>query len=496
METGLTKNQIIATLTKSPHGDLAQYVPIGTAAAEQDAAFFSHLVAWNEKRGVIRDAKVALPVLALTAASVAGDAELRDNALAHIALLDPRNLVRAVRFSKQLPVKARNALHRLVERYLRDREASPGRFDRTALQHRESLKELYALLRIKPGSDRANVILFGRKLDKTKAEPEGVFALLPQLKNMAPEEAAGTIMKKRIPFLVAAGALGAKAKDPAVVQALIGAMTPTELVTNTKMLERLGVKTNPALRAAFEAGLKKVADSGAAVLKTTRAADAVGGSTGEKLRGAQEKQLDRLGVKGDWLVLCDRSGSMSASIEAARHISATLARVAEGSVHLVFYNNSPEYVNVTGKSLDEITALTKRVVAQGGTVPSTALVMAQEKGLQVDGIVMVTDGNENGGVPPFTAAFERYCAFLGKVPPVYAYQLKGDPPNMLETCPRAGVDVHVFDLRGGLDYYSLPNLIQTMRVNRYSLVEEIMETPLLRLADVFTVKKVAEGVPA
>jgi hypothetical protein len=49
---------------------------------------------------------------------------------------------------------------------------------------------------------------------------------------------------------------------------------------------------------------------------------------------------------------------------------------------------------------------------------------------------------------------------------------------------QSGLDMQVFDLTGGVDYYSLPNLIQTMRTNRYSLVDEIMSTKLLKLADV------------
>jgi len=36
-----------------------------------------------------------------------------------------------------------------------------------------------------------------------------------------------------------------------------------------------------------------------------------------------------------------------------------------------------------------------------------------------------------------------------------------------------------------VDFYSLPNLVQTMRTNRYSLIEEIMETPLLTLEQAF-----------
>ena len=48
-----------------------------------------------------------------------------------------------------------------------------------------------------------------------------------------------------------------------------------------------------------------------------------------------------------------------------------------------------------------------------------------------------------------------------------------------------------FDLRRtGVDYYSLPNLVQTMRSNRYSLIDEIMQVPLLTLAEVLK-KRVA-----
>lgn len=476
MEKGLTKQQLIGVLTKSPHGDLAQYAPIGLQAAAADPGFFAHLVAWNHRKGVIRDAKVALPVLALASAGTVEDDELRENALAHIASLDPRNLVRAIRFSKGQPLLQRRALYRMVERYLRDREASRGRFERVAMQHRASLKELYALLHVKPGQVAQEVLFAGAK--------QGVFGVIARLKDMAPDEAAGAIAKNRIPFLVAMGALGAKAKDPTVLQAIIAAMSPTELVTNAKMLDKLGVKTNPALRATFETALQGAAGSSAQVLKTTRAAEVVGGSTGEKLRGVQEKQLSKMTVEGNWLVCADVSASMAAAIDVARQVCALLARVAGGSVHLVFFNNSPTYHDVTGKAYDDILAITKRQVADGGTSPGCAIQYAVERKLDIDGIAIVADGNENG-LPFFHTAYQRLCKELDKLPPVYVFLLKGDPPNMLDNARLSGVELMVNDLRGGVDYHSLPNLVQTMRTNRYSLVDEINETPLLRLADVF-----------
>jgi hypothetical protein len=478
METGLTRNQIISVLTKSPHGDLAEYVPVGVRAAKEDPDFYAHLIAWNERKGAIRDAKVALPVLALTAPGTFADEELRDNALAHIVKLDPRNLVRSVRFSKGQPIKERRRLSRVVEMYLREREDSRSKFDRVAMQHKASLKELYALLHIKPGNHAQKVLFAGEKI--------GVFGDIAKLKDMNPAEAAGTIIGKRIPFLVAMGALGAKAKEPDVVQALITAMSPAEVVTNAKMLERLGVKTNPALRASFEAALKRAAESGrtGATLKATQAAQAVGGAVGEKLRGLQEKQIDKIQVDGDWLVLADKSGSMGHSIETARHVSAILARVAKGKVHLVFFDTVPQYIDVTGLELDAISGITKRVVANGGTSPGAGLRYAHEKGLIVDGIAIVGDGNENNA-PVFASVYKDFCAMAGKDVPLYVYLLKGDPPTMVSNNARSGIEMQVFDLLGGVDYYSLPNLVQTMRTNRYGLADEIMGVPLLRLGDVF-----------
>ena len=42
-----------------------------------------------------------------------------------------------------------------------------------------------------------------------------------------------------------------------------------------------------------------------------------------------------------------------------------------------------------------------------------------------------------------------------------------------------------FDLTSGIDEYSLPNLIKTMRTSKYSLVDEILNTPLHTFNDVF-----------
>jgi len=479
METGLTKNRIISELTRSPHGALGQYLPIGLTAAKQEPEFLAHLIAWNQDRGQVRDSKVALPVIGLTAAT---DDAITENALAHIAMLDPRNLVRAVRFVKEVkPQGNARKVTRLVERYLRTREKRIGWFDRAVVQHRASMKELYALCHIKPNT-RANDILF-------KGKKVGVFKKIAELKDMPAGEAAGVILTERLPFLVVQGALGAKAKEPALVLAMLTQMSASEVVNHVKMLEKLGVKTVPELRAVFEQKLQEAASSKVNTFKATRAAEAVTDKAlSEKLKATQEKQLAALGgIDGNWLVLGDKSGSMAQSIETARHVAATLAKMVKGEVHLIFFDSSPRYVNATGKTYDALLAETRMVTAGGGTSIGCGLQYAVDKGLDIGGIAVISDGGENQA-PAFATVYEKLTRDDAKTPPVYFYQVDGDSDSFSRSMSLAGIDLQTFDLKGGqIDYYGLPNIVQTMRANRYSLIDEVMATPLKKVADVLTV---------
>jgi hypothetical protein len=484
-ETGVSKNRLIAELSKSPHGALKEYLPIGKQAVQQEGEFFSHLIAWDRTHGQIRDSKVALPVIGL---AYEQDAELVDNALAHIALLGPRELARAYRFALEvrLPGKMRQ-LRRLVEDYLHLKEQDKG-WDHLAIQHRGTLKELYALAHAKPEKERTNVVLYGRKFDKTKAPlPKGsVFEVVANLKNMSPTEAAGSIMKYHIPFLIALGALGAKAKEPDLVQALIGAMSATELTTNVKMLEKLGMKTNPALRGAFDTALAKASTSKKNTLKTTQAVEAVQDEgLKEKLRGLQAKQIAAAGgPDGDWVILADKSGSMQHAIETARHVAGSLTQFVKGKVGLIFFDSSPMAIDVTGLSLDQITKATRHISANGGTSIGCGLNRMLVEKVPVDGIVIVSDGGDNTA-PLFSDVYPKYAKFVDKDVPVYFYQLSGDSDSLTPSMKRAGIEMQTFDLRGSkIDYFAIPNTVKTLRSNQYSLLEEILQTPLLTLNSV------------
>jgi hypothetical protein len=71
------KKAVIAALAASHHGDLAKYLPTAKAAAAADPDFFGHLVSWNHVKGSIRDAKIALPIIALLETHQQADGSVR-----------------------------------------------------------------------------------------------------------------------------------------------------------------------------------------------------------------------------------------------------------------------------------------------------------------------------------------------------------------------------------------------------------------------------------
>lgn len=485
MEKGLNKNQILSELSRSPHGKLEEYVPVGRKAAETEPEFFAHLIAWDAKNGQIRDAKAALPIISLTVPSY--PTELVDNSLAHLAKLNPRELTKAYRFALNLKVKrsvTRHKLDPLVRAYLRELEKDWNVWQRVALLHHKALKELYSITHTKPGNDKVRAVLFGKDVDGNKLPlPSGsLFETVAQLKNMSPSEAAGTIIEKKLPFLIAMGALGSKMKEPDLVLALMKRMSGPELMNNIKLLEKLGVKDNPALKGAFEEALQRAQESKKNVLKATKAAEMVSDEKiKQKLHGLQEKQLQSMAVEGNWLVLGDKSGSMHSAIDAAREVAATLAKMVKGKVWLVFFDTSPQTIEVTGLPLDEIKKKTQYITANGGTSIGCGLQRMLDAKEELDGIAIVSDGGDNTA-PLFHQVYKKYSDWAGKDIPVYLYHLNGEGNVLSSYCQGVGIDVQLFELAGvRADYYSIPNLVATMRTNRYSLIDEVLSTPLLSL---------------
>lgn len=483
--TPVTRNQLIAELTKSPHGKLQDYVPLATLALQHEPEFFAHLLVWNDAKGQIRDSKTALPTISLTSKSF--DREYTENSMALLAKLSPRDLLKAYRFLRELNSGGGRKFAHVATRYIRNREQSRPWWERTALQHQRSLKELYTLFHIKPGEQYAWFIKRHANGGSKFPAPAGsLFEAVHNLAHMSDLEAAGTIISRKIPFLIAQGALGKRIKDTGLLMALIQSMSGPELINNTKLLEKLGVRNQPELRHAFEQALSKATTSGKSILKATKAIEQVTDTVIKaKLQSVQEKQLKRT-VDGNWLVLADRSGSMAKAIELGRQVASILSRSVSGKVWLCFFNTQPTCLDVTGKTFEEVTHATRSLIAQGGTVIGAGLDYATVNKFELDGIAIISDGGDTG--PSFPRAYQAYAKKFEREPAVYYYRLPGDP-DYLSQHIKGTFDENffsgVFDIASTSDYYSLPNLVQTMRTNRYSLADEILAMPLLKLSDIF-----------
>ena len=488
-------NELVNSLSQSAHGDYDKYKDITYKAAENDPDFLAHFIAWSIAKSEIRDSKVAIPILSLR--KIRNNA-LAENSIAALMTLSPRDLVKAYRFNKKLSagkeiiVEGKRAyLQEAIQEYLTIQEENRGWWDKTAIQHRASLKELYAVSHTRP-SVFAQDILFDKKY------PRGsVFAKIAKLNSVSPSEAAGIIINHNIPFQIAMGALGVKKeafeKNPEFVLALMGGMSGQQLVNNTNFLKSLGVFNSPVLNSEYNKALERAKkDKRTSTLKAGKAIENISKNENDvdqkiaaKLSQLQEVKIEKTGgIEGDWLVMGDISGSMETAIGMSVQLSSLIAKAVKGKVYLSFFNTSPRLYDITGKSLEEIKAMTNTITAGGGTNIGVSIRHIGDRGIVVNGIAIVSDGGEHGidsNGTSFRGAYLSYIKKMGIEPNIYFFKLTGSPDRLSNQ-----VEMNVFDLRGKeADYYSLPNLIKTMKTKRYGLLDEILDTPLLTLKKVF-----------
>jgi len=502
MEKGLVRSEILNKLNLSVHGKLTEYNAVIGQACKEDAEFMAHLIAYDFVNGQIKDTKIALPVITL--ASKEFPDELVENSVAHLAMQPPRELVKALKFSidSGAPARRQKLLEKTIRRYLAVKESEPGKWNRLAVRHRRSLRDLYARTHA-PMAPWASALLFknqdkeNRKPISAQYLPGSIFADIANLKLMDSAQVAAAIQKWHLSPLVVSGALaGAKAKqdDAKVVQATMDQMSDTEVVSRAKSLEKRGVGKDAVLKDAFRKKVSKATKSKKATLKTSVAADEVEDeSMKTMLRELQERQIQAQkesgrGIDGNWLVICDRSASQQTAIALGTHIAAAIAKFVTGQVWLVFCNSDVTPMEATGKTLEELQARTKLVIAAGNTSYGVGLAWAIEKGLQLDGVAIVGDGGEN--TQHYAQAHIAYEKRFGKVLPTYLYRTfcppgQPDPRMFGQIMGSVGRQFTEFDLTSGaVDYYSIPNIVQSMNASRFGVVEKIMACPLVTLDQV------------
>jgi hypothetical protein len=128
--------------------------------------------------------------------------------------------------------------------------------------------------------------------------------------------------------------------------------------------------------------------------------------------------------------------------------------------------------------------MTHRIRAEGGTSIGVGLDYIMSKGILVNGIAICSDGGENSS-PRFTDTYKKYAAKFGIEPTIYFFRVPGEQDRLSGNCSQERIMLEIFDIKDKTDFYAMPNLVKTMRTSRYTLVEDIMNTPLLTLTEVF-----------
>ena len=520
-ETDLRLSMLNSLLT-CPHRKLGLVYPLHAELAAADPRFYVRLAAWYADHGDVRDHKEMF-VVTLALSDFPGH---RDAGLAMLRELPPYQVGRVVDFIHgrkedvaievdkkpddvpagafrpkvdRAPAKGKKpgklkaaeggtvtltdtfglfrnvprSLKTEVVRYLREREADADWFDSTALTARKTLKRLYALLHVKPGP-RAQAVLF----DELPPAGSKLAGLKELAKAESPDQQAKLIAAFDIPFRVAVGLV--KAVTPKVLLALVGRMSPQEVINNLDMLRKRGAFEDGGVKLLIESKLD-VAKTASRVsaFKAERALESVPVSADvrQKLEAVADAQVKARGrIARPTALLIDKSGSMSQAIEIGKRLGALLAAVADKELFVYAFDTIAYPVEAAGPELAAWERALTGITAGGGTAVGVGVEMLRRKKQYVEQIVVVTDEGENGD-PKFVPALLKYRAELKADPAVCFVKVTGATSQLEDECKKAGIMADAYQFHG--DYYALPNLVPLLaRPSKLELLQEVLEYPL------------------
>lgn len=494
-ETDLRLGMLNSLLT-CPHRKLGLVAPLHAELVKTDPRFYVRLAAWYADHGDVRDHKEMF-VVTLATSDFPGH---RDVGLAMLRELPPYQLGRVIDFihgvteevsvevaaekgkpAERVKMTATDGLGRNVPRsvrtevtrYLREREADDRWFDAAALTARKTLKRLYALLHVKPGP-RAQAVLFDEH------PPEG--SKLAGLKALAqaddPDLQAKLIAEHDVPFRVAVGLV--KAVTPSVLKALVGRMSPQEVINNLDTLRRRGGFEDAAVKALIEAKLEDARTAtrvSAFKAETARDAVALPADVKAKLDAVADAQVKARGrIARPTALLIDKSGSMTQAIEIGKRLGSLLAAVADRELFVYAFDTIAYPVEAAGPDLAAWEKALTGITAGGGTSVGVAVEQLRKKKQYVEQLVVVTDEGENTD-PKFVPALLKYREELKADPAVCFVKVGGASAQLEDECKRAGIVADAYQFHG--DYYALPNLVPLLaRPSKLELLQEVLEYPL------------------
>ncbi len=491
--------QILNSFLTTPHGQLAALAAVHTAALERDPLFYGRLAVWYFEQGEVRDHKTLFAAHLLTS----DYPEFREAGWVLLQSLAPYEVARVLDHAKRVIGKTPRVLRSAVAQYLRTREANPAQFDGAALRSRQTLKHLYASLRLKPGS-RAQAILF----DDRPPANSPLAALKRLAKADSAEEQTAIILDAQIPYTIAVGAV--KHVTPALLVALIHAMSPQEVINNLAALRRRGALDDPDVRVLIDQKLRAATtDTRVSTMKTKRAMAAadLDAATMRTLTEVTDARVAaKIEIRRPTALFVDKSASMTEAIEVAKQLAALIGAVVSADFRVYTFDtaafelapivvterrrslfsallsrsarNDPPAPEARRSTLSEWERVFTFVKPAGRTSIGAPLAKLHQERIRIEQIVLVTDEQENEA-PLFRDAYAAYAAEMGIAPSVVIVHV-GTPYRLFgDELQRRGIELLRFEFDG--DYYSLPNLLPLLaRPTRGELVDLIMARALPR----------------
>ncbi len=484
---------MLNSLLTCPHRKLGLVHPLHAELVKADPRFYVRLAAWYADHGDVRDHKEMF-VVTLALSDFPGHREV---GLAMMRELPPYQVGRVVDFihgtleevkteivgpKKEtttvsidvgLFCNVPRSMKTEVTRYLREREADADWFDSTALTARKTLKRLYALLHVKPGA-RAQAVLFDDE------PPAG--SKLAGLKELAraetADEQAKLIAAHDVPFRVAVGLV--KSMTPKVLAALVGRMSPQEVINNLNLLKKHGAFEDADAKQLVEKKLEAAKTATrVSAFKAEKALETVpvSAEVRQKLEAVADAQVKSRGrIARPTALLIDKSGSMSEAIEIGKRLGALLAAVADRDLFVYAFDTIAYPVEAAGPELSAWERALTGITAGGGTSVGCAVEQLRKKKQFVEQLVIVTDEEENTE-PKFVPALKKYREELKADPTVCFVKVSGATAQLEDECKKAGIAADAYQFNG--DYYALPNLVPLLaRPSKLELLQEILEYPL------------------
>ncbi|HZS76536.1 MAG TPA: hypothetical protein VFA41_07965 [Ktedonobacteraceae bacterium] len=463
--------QILNSFLTTPHRKLEELALLHTSALESDPLFYGHLAPWYFEKGEVRDHKI----LFVAHLATSDFSEFREAAWALLQQLAPYEVARVLDHAKRVVGKAPRSLKSAIAHYLETREQNPRQFDGAAMRARNDLKHLYASLRLKPGP-RAQAILF----DEQPPADSPLAALKQLAKAESAEEQARIILDNRIPYTTAVGAV--RHMTPALLVALINAMSPQEVINNMSALKRRGAMDNAEVKALIESKLEQAkGDKRVSTMKAKKAAEVaqLDAETERKLTEVTDQRVaDKVEIRRSTALFVDKSGSMTQAIEVAKQLAALISAVTTANFYVYAFDTAAFEIQASvpaGKrpALSDWEQAFRFVRADGGTSIGCALIKLLKDNTYVEQIVIVTDEGENTA-PYLRNAWKEYTNIMNIAPTIIIVQVGGSYDRFAIGLREKGIEVMRYQFKE--DYYSLPNILNLLVMSTKSeLVDFIMQ---------------------